>query len=609
MNRVVFVSLTILCLLSVSSITGFIQAVKAGGGTIYIEPDGSIYPLGSPISSLDNVTYLLMSNTSSPIVILRNNTVFDGSGYEIVGSGSGYGINVTQRTNVTITDVEVTGFDYGIWLYESSNCTVTGNNLTGNNWEGITLYYSDKNVVSGNKATNDTDDSGIWVASSAFNTISLNQVSGNHIQGLYVDYNSHDNLFSENNITNNNGLPWTYGIYAGPSSYNNTFTGNNIANNPVGIYIHDLSSNNTIFHNNFIANTLHAYVEGNTPNIWDNGKEGNYWDNYTGHDSNHDGIGDTPYVIDANNTDHYPLMQPWVLYQGGTIYINADGSISPSTAPIYSADNITYTLTGNITANADGIVIERDNIVLEGAGYTMTGSGSPFIGNGTTLTGRSNVKIMNMAITNFVDGIYLVGSSNNNMSSNNVTANKGVGIVLETSSDNNTLLSNYIANNYDGIGFDSNSGNFLSGNNVTANTNYGILLNSSSNNVFNGNNITNSQYGIEFSASSNNLIFQNNFVNNTNQAHTEFSANTWDDGKWGNYWSDYLTKYPNATGDFIWNTPYVIDTNNTDHHPLMAQYVFVIPEFPSFLILPLMTMATLLAVIIYKKKGMKTRQS
>jgi hypothetical protein len=77
----------------------------------------------------------------------------------------------------------------------------------------------------------------------------------------------------------------------------------------------------------------------------------------------------------------------------GTITINADGSINPSTAPILTADNVTYTLTGNITAaNVDGIVIERDNIVLNGAGYTILGSGS---GNGITLENMSNVTINN----------------------------------------------------------------------------------------------------------------------------------------------------------------------------------------------------------------------
>jgi hypothetical protein len=61
------------------------------------------------------------------------------------------------------------------------------------------------------------------------------------------------------------------------------------------------------------------------------------------------------------------------------------------------------------------------------------------------------------------------------------------------------------------------------------------------------------------------------------------STNVWDNGypSGGNYWSDYQTKYLNATeidSSSIWNTPYVIDTNNTDFYPLMTPYV--IPEFP-----------------------------
>jgi hypothetical protein len=44
------------------------------------------------------------------------------------------------------------------------------------------------------------------------------------------------------------------------------------------------------------------------PNFWDNGSEGNYWSNYNGTDANRDGIGDTPYIIEVNSTDRYPLM-------------------------------------------------------------------------------------------------------------------------------------------------------------------------------------------------------------------------------------------------------------------------------------------------------------
>jgi hypothetical protein len=53
-------------------------------------------------------------------------------------------------------------------------------------------------------------------------------------------------------------------------------------------------------------------IQGSPPsaNIWDNGTKGNYWSGYKGVDSNGDGVGDTRYVVYANNTDDYPLMQP-----------------------------------------------------------------------------------------------------------------------------------------------------------------------------------------------------------------------------------------------------------------------------------------------------------
>ena len=67
-----------------------------------------------------------------------------------------------------------------------------------------------------------------------------------------------------------------------------------------------------------------------------------------------------------------PAKAEWT----GTVYIRSDGSIDPPDAPISSVDNITYTLTGNITSDADGIVVERSNIIIDGSGYTLQGTGA-----------------------------------------------------------------------------------------------------------------------------------------------------------------------------------------------------------------------------------------
>jgi parallel beta-helix repeat protein len=240
----------------------------------------------------------------------------------------------------------------------------------------------------------------------------------------------------------------------------------------------------------------------------------------------------------------------------GTIYIRADGSIDPPTAPISTVDNLTYTLTGNITSDADGIVVERNNIVVDGAGCKLQGTGV-WGSNGIGLTVGSNVTIKNINIKDFWYGIYLESSSNNSIVGNNIT------------------------NNDYGISLYSSLNTSIAGNNITANNEDGILIYSSSNNSISGNNIKDGDNGIYVSGSSNNTVYHNKFINNTRQVYSDGSPNVWDNDypSGGNYWSDYVGNdtysgsYQNETGrDGIGDTPYIVDENNRDRYPMIPEH-------------------------------------
>jgi parallel beta-helix repeat protein len=202
------------------------------------------------------------------------------------------------------------------------------------------------------------------------------------------------------------------------------------------------------------------------------------------------------------------------MWQAETIYIRADGSIDPPDAPISTVDNVTYTLTGNITGTTDGIVVERSNIIIDGAGYTVEGSRTePY--KGIYLSGMKNVTIKNVNVKHFYYGIWLASSSNNNsIVGNNITNNNYDGIYLVYSSYN-SIAGNNVANNWCGIllSFYS-SNNTVSANNVTNNFRWGIDVINSDQNTISGNVVTNNREGIYIETSSQNILRDNNLAGN-----------------------------------------------------------------------------------------------
>ena len=269
------------------------------------------------------------------------------------------GTMITQGVNdfvvINADNVTIEGFTFlnglDACVVYGSGCLISQNNFINNN-DGVDLK-ADGNTVS-NCFFNGTTDVSVVVFYTDNNTVTSNVIQKSYFAGIYVDGGSDNavvgnevydcadfgtilDMFSVNNTVANNEIAncgfedtpaplnfWNSGIVLNVYSDSNQIVENNVSDNKIGLSQRYYSNNNSIYHNSFIDNQVQVKEVDGIPdcaNLWDNGypSGGNYWSNYGGTDSYHgpyqnmtgsDGIGDTPYVIDANNTDHYPLMLP-----------------------------------------------------------------------------------------------------------------------------------------------------------------------------------------------------------------------------------------------------------------------------------------------------------
>jgi hypothetical protein len=276
-----------------------------------------------------------------------------------------------------------------------------------------------------------------------------------------------------------------------------------------------------------------------------------------------------------------------------TAFILPDGTVSPSDIPI-QRNGDTYTFTGDVR---DPILVQKSNITIDGAGYTLKGPLTAMeintqqilgLGPNATITvpyiigldfdkSISAVTVKNLNICNFSIGLY-VRTTHNIIVSNGFFDNI-VGVLLSGSANN--ITKNYIANNRQGLFFgfeqiDHNAGNIPS-------------------------DIT---------------ISDNSFVKNEVQLsgcvckiyNFSESKHAWDNGKIGNYWSNYNGTDQDLDG--IGDTPYVIDVLNMDNYPLIQSPVSaptVAQSMPTLLIIVLVAVpvTAIITLILVFRKGRK----
>jgi parallel beta-helix repeat protein len=249
--------------------------------------------------NISSKTCTMTTDLTSNIQIDNDSITLDGNGHTITGSGTGNGVYLSGRSEVTIKDLNANKFYNGIFLYSSSNNMLSRNNISLNGGDGISLWSSNNNTLSKNIASSNYGGIYLYYYSS-FNTLSNDNALNNKV-GIYLSYGN--NILNNNNASNNS----YYGISLGDLNNNNKLSNNTASNNNfngivLGSSSFNILNNNTALNNNISGIIL--YFSSNNNTLSNNNASNN---NYNGISLNFSCNNNTLSNNNASNNKNYGI--------------------------------------------------------------------------------------------------------------------------------------------------------------------------------------------------------------------------------------------------------------------------------------------------------------